>query len=191
MSLAAVALHTPDEVRSHARVVNARLIAGRIPSKPQINIEAIMAEISALTVERDKYRSLAAQFQADNISLSTRLGLLHSSDIPAPPAITISRIINATCDYFQMQRCEIISVRRTNEFVRPRQIAMYLCRDLTPNSLPRIGRMFGDRDHTTVLHACNKIASLRQTDQQIDTAVKSISASLLPLVHSLGKPADF
>jgi chromosomal replication initiator protein len=56
----------------------------------------------------------------------------------------------------------------------PRQVAMFLCRELTELSLPRIGEEFGGRDHTTVIHACEKILQDRQTDPTLDANVKEI-----------------
>jgi chromosomal replication initiator protein len=59
------------------------------------------------------------------------------------------------------------SARRARAVARPRQVAMYLCKQLTPRSLPEIGRKFGGRDHTTVMHAVRKIEELRAQDRHI------------------------
>lgn len=72
------------------------------------------------------------------------------------------------------------SIRRTTALVRPRQIAMYLCRTMTLKSMPEIGRRFGGRDHTTVLHAVNKITALRQTDPALDETIIALTALLTP-----------
>ncbi len=66
-----------------------------------------------------------------------------------------------------MSRADILSSRRTATVVRPRQIAMYLAKSLTLRSLPEIGRRFGGRDHTTVLHAVRKIEGMVTTDQEL------------------------
>jgi hypothetical protein len=66
---------------------------------------------------------------------------------------TIREIQKAVCKHFDISMTDILSPRRMAKIVRPRQIAMYLCKHLTPHSLPQIGRRFGGRDHTTVLHA--------------------------------------
>jgi hypothetical protein len=68
--------------------------------------------------------------------------------------------IREVCKVFRVTRVDIISARRTARIVEPRQIAMMLCKNLTTNSLPAVGRRFGNRDHTTVLHAVNKFAPL-------------------------------
>ena len=61
------------------------------------------------------------------------------------------------------------SKKRTRVIARPRQVAMFLAKDITPMSLPAIGEAFGGRDHTTVLHACRTIADLRRNDAQLNS----------------------
>jgi len=61
---------------------------------------------------------------------------------------------------------------------RPRQVAMYLAKQLTPRSLPEIGRRFGGRDHTTVIHAVRRIEKLRQTDAELDADVRLLIRQL-------------
>ncbi|WP_394072640.1 helix-turn-helix domain-containing protein [Roseixanthobacter glucoisosaccharinicivorans] len=77
---------------------------------------------------------------------------------------SVARITGIVSRYFGISRCDIVSQRRTANVVKPRQIAMYLAKTLTPRSLPDIGRRFGGRDHTTVLHAVRKIDGLIKTD---------------------------
>ena len=67
--------------------------------------------------------------------------------------------------HFNVSKADLLSSRRTRTIVRPRQIAMYLAKMLTPRSLPEIGRRFGGRDHTTVLHAVRKIEDLMRGDR--------------------------
>jgi chromosomal replication initiator protein len=77
----------------------------------------------------------------------------------------IEDIQKAVANHFSVSRSDLTSARRTSNVVRPRQIAMYLAKTLTPRSLPEIGRRFGGRDHTTVLHAVRKVASLIDQDR--------------------------
>ena len=79
----------------------------------------------------------------------------------------IEEIQRAVARVFNVSRSDIISERRTKEVVLPRHVAVYLSKELTRNSLPSIGRKFGGRDHTTVLHACRKIAALKTTSHEI------------------------
>ena len=76
---------------------------------------------------------------------------------------------------------DLISARRTADVVRPRQIAMFLAKNLTPNSLPVIGRKFGGRDHTTVLHAVRKIEALWSRDSNLAGDLDAIARALAAL----------
>lgn len=77
---------------------------------------------------------------------------------------TIEGIQRTVAEYFNIKVSDIRAKRRTHSIVRPRQIAMYLVRELTGHSLPEIGEYFGGKDHTTVLHSCNKIAEEKEKD---------------------------
>lgn len=82
--------------------------------------------------------------------------------------VTIDNIQQTVADYFNIRMADLLSKRRTRILVRPRQIAMALAKELTDHSLPAIGSAFGDRDHTTVLHAYRKVHELRQSDGRIN-----------------------
>jgi chromosomal replication initiator protein len=82
--------------------------------------------------------------------------------------LTIDEIQRTVADYFNLRLAEMLSERRARNIARPRQIAMYLSKQLTSRSLPEIGRRFGGRDHTTVMHAVRKIEDLRRDDSQLD-----------------------
>ena len=82
--------------------------------------------------------------------------------------ITIDNIQKTVADYYKIRVADLVSKRRTRSIARPRQVAMALAKELTNHSLPEIGDAFGGRDHTTVLHACRKIVSLRAEHSTID-----------------------
>ncbi|MEW5838887.1 MAG: chromosomal replication initiator protein DnaA [Pseudomonadota bacterium] len=82
--------------------------------------------------------------------------------------ITIENIQKTVAQFFKVKIDELLSSGRSRSIARPRQIAMSLAKELTNHSLPEIGKAFGGRDHTTVLHACRKIAELREEDTRID-----------------------
>ena len=84
-----------------------------------------------------------------------------------PKRVKIEDILRLVASHFSVSRQEILSARRTATVVRPRQIAMYLAKVLTLRSLPEIGRRFGGRDHTTVLHAVRKVEDLKKRDQAL------------------------
>jgi len=82
-------------------------------------------------------------------------------------AVTAPRIQQAVAEHFGLKASELRSKRRQQAIVFPRQVAMFLCRELTEASLPEIGRHFGGRDHTTVLHSCAKIARMEEVDESV------------------------
>lgn len=88
--------------------------------------------------------------------------------------ITIDEIQKRVSEHFHIRHAEMVSARRAREVARPRQIAMYLAKQLTPRSLPEIGRRFGGRDHTTVIHAVRQIEKLRGEDSEIDNDVRTL-----------------
>ena len=88
--------------------------------------------------------------------------------------ITIDEIQKRVSEHFRIRHAEMVSARRAREVARPRQIAMYLAKQLTPRSLPEIGRRFGGRDHTTVIHAVRQIERLRGEDSEIDNDVRTL-----------------
>ena len=88
--------------------------------------------------------------------------LVRTSD---PKKVKIEDIQKLVANHYNVTRADLLSSRRTASVVRPRQIAMFLSKVLTPRSLPEIGRRFGGRDHTTVLHAVRKIEGLSATDR--------------------------
>ncbi len=70
---------------------------------------------------------------------------------------TVARIQQAVAAFYHIRPMEMVSQRRSREVAWPRQVAMYLAREMTPHSLPQIGRFFGNRDHTTVMHAIKRV----------------------------------
>ncbi len=88
--------------------------------------------------------------------------------------ITIDEIQRRVSEHYKIRQAEMVSARRAREVARPRQVAMYLAKQLTPRSLPEIGRKFGGRDHTTVIHAVRQIERLRGCDTDIDNDVRSL-----------------
>ena len=88
--------------------------------------------------------------------------------------VTIEEIKRRVADYYSLRMNDLISPRRARSVARPRQVAMYLCKALTSKSLPEIGRGFGGRDHTTVIHAVRKIEELRSSDTQIDEDIENL-----------------
>jgi chromosomal replication initiator protein len=92
--------------------------------------------------------------------------------------LTIPLIQETAADYFQLTVEEFKSKRRTQNIALPRQVAMYLARELTDSSLPKIGEEFGGRDHSTVIHACDRVKELMGTDPKVNQAIKDLTHKL-------------
>ena len=95
-----------------------------------------------------------------------------------PRRIRIEDIQRVVSKHYNVSRSDLLSSRRTRTIVRPRQIAMYLSKMLTPRSLPEIGRRFGGRDHTTVLHAVRKIEELAASDNSLQQEIEMLKRNI-------------
>ena len=94
-------------------------------------------------------------------------------------SINVESIQNIVATHFNLNIHEMLSPRKSRSLARPRQIAMYLAKQHTTNSLPEIGRKFSNRDHTTVIHAVKKIESLLKKDNEIKQNINEINKKLL------------
>ena len=92
--------------------------------------------------------------------------------------ISIDEIQTQVAEHYRIRKAEMTSARRAREVARPRQVAMYLSKQLTPKSLPDIGRRFGGRDHTTVIHAVKQIERLRAADAELDADIRLLTRQL-------------
>ena len=95
-----------------------------------------------------------------------------------PRRVKIDDILRVVMKHFGVNRGDLLSSRRNRSIVRPRQIGMWLAKSLTARSLPEIGRRFGGRDHTTVLHAIRKIKSLLADDPSLREEVEVLKRML-------------
>ncbi len=98
------------------------------------------------------------------VTLESTQEILHDLLRASDRRITIEEIQKRVAEHFNIKLAEMSSARRSRAVARPRQVAMYLAKQLTSRSLPEIGRKFGGRDHTTVMHAVRKVEELRTTD---------------------------
>jgi chromosomal replication initiator protein len=92
--------------------------------------------------------------------------------------VSIDEIQRKVAEHYNIRLSDMVGPKRVRNFARPRQVAMYLCKQLTSRSLPEIGRRFGGRDHTTVMHGVKRIEELRQQDGQIDEDVELLRRAL-------------
>jgi chromosomal replication initiator protein len=98
------------------------------------------------------------------ITLESTQEVLHDVLRAQDRRVTIEEIQKRVAEHYNIRLTDMSSARRARAVARPRQVAMYLAKQLTSRSLPEIGRKFGNRDHTTVMHACSRIADLMQRD---------------------------
>jgi hypothetical protein len=108
-------------------------------------------------------------------------------DEEAPVAAKCPRVCDiqkVVADHYGVTLFDLISARRFADITKPRQIAMYLAKVLTLRSLPDIGRRFGDRDHTTVLHAVRKIGAMVESDPAFGNEVDALRSQILELENA-------
>ena len=146
---------------------NILLIANRIVTNIR-ELEGALTRIKA-------YSSLTGQPIDEALIDKTLKDLLPS---PEEEPISVAKIQRVVADYFNLSVEDMKAKKRTNAVAHPRQIAMYLCRELTDLSLPKIGEEFGGRDHTTVMHAQDKISSSIETNPNVAHQVEAIKKLL-------------
>jgi len=94
------------------------------------------------------------------------------------PAISSERVLQAVASFFRLKPAQLKAKNNSRPIAVPRQIAMYICKEFTKSSLPQIGKDFGGKHHTTVLHSIRKIQALKEKDAEISTALRKIVDSL-------------
>jgi len=92
--------------------------------------------------------------------------------------VTVELIQKAVAEYYKLKVADMYSKRRPNSIAMPRQVAMYLAKEMTQKSLPELGELFGGRDHTTVLHAVRKIGQQRAKDSELNHALHVLEQTL-------------
>jgi len=141
-----------------------KFVAERIESNIR-DLEGALIKLDALSQMRDGRIDLALAQEA--------LG----AGGPAS-AITVQHIVDAVTRYFGVRLADLQSKRRTKSITVPRQVCMYLARELTNHSLEEVGGFFGGRDHTTVLHAHRVISAARTTDERLSGILRELTGAL-------------
>ncbi|MGN6210103.1 chromosomal replication initiator protein DnaA [Asticcacaulis sp.] len=114
-----------------------------------------------------------------SLTLEEAMALLQPNlKVAVERRVTVDEIQKLVSDHFGLKQADLLSERRTRSVARPRQVAMWLCKQHTTRSYPDIGRRFGGRDHTTVLHAVKKVEELLQADDQIARDVEALTRKL-------------
>ena len=92
--------------------------------------------------------------------------------------VTNEEIQMAICKFYKIKMDELLGKKKTKNIAYPRQIAMYLCRELTTNTFPHIGKAFGGRDHTTVMHACDKVTKDMEKDERFKEMIQKLTQTI-------------
>ena len=169
------------------KILEARIAAAKLVHQTFEVPAAVVAYVASVirTNGRDldgAVNRLLAHASLNGAPLSLETAELAIRDLvrtPDPKKVKIEDIQKLVASHFNVSRADILSARRTASVVRPRQIAMYLSKLLTPRSLPEIGRRFGGRDHTTVLHAVRKITGLVTADGTLSEEIELLKRMLL------------
>jgi chromosomal replication initiator protein len=164
-----VAIEPPEqEMRVAIILKKAEMVAIKISEEVAFfiakNIRSNVREIEGALKSVIAY----ARFNGKDISLDSAKEALKDLLSAQNRQITIENIQKTVADFYKIKVGDLHSKKRNRNIARPRQMAMALARDLTQISLPDIGDAFGNRDHTTVLHACRTIASLRERDHELN-----------------------
>lgn len=173
-------IHPPDletriailrkKVESDGIAVHDPEVLGFIAS----NITTNIRELEGALIRVVAHASLTRSQITLSLAQETLKDILPSVDT----RMTIDMIQNEVCRTFSLSMADLKGDKRSRNIAYPRQVAMYLSRELTDSSLPRIGERFGGRDHTTVIHAINKISNLIKEEREVYNLVQQITGKL-------------
>lgn len=160
-----VAVEPPElEMRVAILMKKAEIVKLKLPEEVAFFV-AKQIRSSVRELEGALNRIIAmAKFTGHKIDVALAKDALRDLIAVRGRQITIENIQKTVADYYKIKVAEMYSKKRTRNFARPRQIAMALARELTNHSFPEIGEAFGGRHHTTVMHACEEVESLKQND---------------------------
>ena len=148
----------PDDVRSY------------IATKTKSNVRELEGALTRLLA--------VSSLTGEPITLGMAQQTLKYMGASSDRRITIDSIVRAVADRFSLSASQLKMKSNTRQIAYPRQIAMYLAKELTHASLPEIGRAFGGKHHTTVLHSVQKIEELRQREEDLNNLIQSVTTSL-------------
>lgn len=172
----AVQIHLPDYATRLAILQSKCALMNRSIPQDVLDFLAVTVTASVRELEGALNRLLAhAELMNRPVTLDTAKSLLQDQIRFAARSLTVEDIQKKVAEHFDIRLTDILSPRRSRTVARPRQIAMYLCKTLTPYSLPDIGRKFNGRDHTTILHGIRKVEELMGSDPDVRNAVEHLS----------------
>jgi len=160
-------------IKSKAQIIGLEIpedVAGFLANKITSNIRELEGALNRLAVHAD--------MSGETTSMETAQDVLSDVLRSYERRITIDEIQRKVAEHYVVRLQDMHSARRSRNIARPRQVAMFLCKKMTPRSLPEIGRKFGGRDHTTVMHAIRKVEELMQDDIGFADDVKILMRKL-------------
>lgn len=174
------------DIQSAGLELRRDILQHRLAKMPHQNVSEEVVEFLARTISRNLreleggLNKLLAYAQLTGREITRDLAEEQLSDILSAcrRRITIDEIQRTVCEYYRLERNEMSSKRRARAVARPRQVAMYLAKVMTPRSYPEIGRKFGGRDHSTVIHAVKLVEQLRGEDSEMDNDVRMLLRQL-------------
>lgn len=174
------------DIQSAGLELRRDILEHRLAAMPHQDVPADVVEFLARTISRNLreleggLNKLLAYAQLTGRPITRELAEEQLSDILSAcrRRITIDEIQRTVCEYYRLDRNEMSSKRRARAVARPRQVAMYLAKVMTPRSYPEIGRKFGGRDHSTVIHAVKLVEQLRGEDTEMDNDVRMLLRQL-------------
>ncbi|MDG5789402.1 chromosomal replication initiator protein DnaA [Evansella sp. AB-P1] len=172
---------TPPDLETRIAILRKKAKAENldIPNEVMLyianQIDTNIRELEGALIRVVAYSSLINQDMNADLAAVALKDIIPNSK---PKTITIQDIQKTVADIFRIRVDELKAKKRTKSVAYPRQIAMYLSRELTDNSLPKIGTEFGGRDHTTVIHAHEKISKLFSTDSDLQKQIQEIKEQL-------------
>jgi hypothetical protein len=176
VSAIAMQLHR-NHLSRQARYATAAMAAQR-----ESRLKIIAATAKMESIEREKLKERLIEMRrvliAHEACRALVLGFRQGMNTPSTKKIFIRDIQSSVARHFHVTVNDLKASRRTANVVMTRQISMYLAKQLTLCSLPEIGRLFGGRDHTTVLHGVRKIAAMMEADEAFRAKVESLRAAV-------------
>jgi chromosomal replication initiator protein len=172
----------PPDLETRLAILDRKALAHGIDLPPSValliasRVRTNVSELEQCLARIATYASLHTQ----NIDEGLAEMVLQQALAEREQAVTAPRIQQTVATHFGLKMSELRSKRRQRALVFPRQVAMFLCRELTEASLLEIGRHFGGRDHATVLYSCVKIARMEETDESVARLLWQLRRTLVP-----------
>ncbi|HYY64438.1 MAG TPA: chromosomal replication initiator protein DnaA [Gaiellaceae bacterium] len=171
----------PPDLETRIAILRKRVQADNINADQQVltfiasRVSTNIRELEGALTRVVAFCSLTGRPMTEELAQDVLKDVFPQGDLPQ---VTIERIQEVISERFSLSLDELCGDKRSQNIVYPRQVAMYLSRELTDSSLPKIGKQFGGRDHTTVIHATSKIARLIREDRNVYNLVQELTARI-------------